>query len=209
MASVIQSGFGFVVGESGETIYVVTANHLVRDDQSDPASQIEVSFFEDQGKKYQGELLSTAAPIEEGDIAVIRLQPPSGFSWRHDARASKIATRGDDVWYVGRSGEWYVPTRPGVITGVRPSGTILAEELNVRVGSSGAPLIGPSGIIGMIVDSNDYTAMAQRSVEGISHQTTEATPIEVIESFFRKWNHPWQITPVISGPSSPTTGTSR
>ena len=56
MTSVIQSGFGFVVGESDGTIYVVTTDHLVRGDQLEQKpSRIAVSFFEDQGKKYQAE----------------------------------------------------------------------------------------------------------------------------------------------------------
>jgi uncharacterized protein len=176
-----QNGFGFVVGERGGFVYIVTANHVVRGDLGDRVPiATGLFFFQDQGKEYRGDLLTTNLLRSEGDVAVVRVQTPPGFSWRHDVRTNVVPARGADVWFVGLSGNWYVPPRSGSISGVEPSGTIRFEGLSVRQGASGAPLIAETGILGMVVREGDIYG--------------EATPIEVLERAFREWQYPWEIT---------------
>jgi hypothetical protein len=57
----------------------------------------------------------------------------------------------------------------------------LLDNLPVRVGTSGAPLIADTGIIGMV------TADASESSEAVS--------IDIIARAFALWNLPWQLTP--------------
>jgi Trypsin-like peptidase domain len=186
-----QNGFGFVVGERGGFLYIVTANHVVRGDVGDRVPiATGVFFFQDQGKEYRGDLLTTNLRRSEGDVAVVRVQTPPGLSWRHDVRTNVVPARGADVWFVGLSENWYVPPRSGAISGVEPNGTIRFEGLNVRQGASGAPLIAETGILGMVVRAGDIFG--------------EATPIEDLERAFREWQYPWQITTLISEPQPPT-----
>lgn len=175
------SGFGFVVGERAGFIYIATADHVVRDySQNQIASAPGLFFFQDMGKEYRGDLLTTHLVQTLGDVAVIRTQPPPGFSWRRDALARVAPVRGADVWFVGLTGTWFVPARSGAISNIEPNNTIRFEGLTIRLGTSGAPLIAQTGILGMIVTDADVYG--------------DATPIEVIERAFRDWQYPWQLT---------------
>jgi hypothetical protein len=107
------AGFGFIVGERDGFVYIVTADHVVRWDQD--ASSIGINFFQDRGKEYRGDLLTTHLPQSEGDVAVIRSKPPPGFSWKREVRASVAPVRRNDVWFVGLNGDWYVPARSGLL----------------------------------------------------------------------------------------------
>ena len=179
-AGAIRDGFGFVVGEDSGQLYIVTADHVVRGDGPDDIDKKpRVIFSQDRGKEYAGELLGTHLPPTEGDLAVLRIQKPPGFTWNRKAQALDLPQRGTDVWFIGRQGEWYVPTRPGAVNEVEPSGTIRVDGLPVRVGTSGAPLISQSGILGMIVkDTGDFS---------------EVTPLGLIRRAIEYWHYPWQL----------------
>ncbi len=182
-----RSGFGFVVGERFGLIYIVTADHVVRDSAPTPSAP-GLYFFKDQGKEYRGDLLATRLPPGSGDVAVIRTQPPPGFSWRRDVLARVSPRRGDDVWFIGLGEQWFVPARPGAVGSVEPS-TIRFEQLSVRYGTSGAPLIARTGIVGLVVRDADVYA--------------EATPIEVIDRAIRDWQYPWDLKESISATAPP------
>jgi Trypsin-like peptidase domain/PAN domain len=188
-----KSGFGFIVGERSNLLYIVTAYHVVRNDNL-VAGTPSITFFQDQGKAYQGDLLLDTHLVKaEGDLAVIRVSPPPGFSWQTAARSSVTAERGDDVRFIGIDTQWVVPVRPGAVNTVEPNRAIRFEGLTIRTGTSGAPLVGDKGIVGMITDDD---------VLGV------ATPIDVIERAVRGWNYPWQLTtwspPPPAEPSPPS-----
>jgi len=175
-----RSGFGFITGERNGYLYIATARHLlVSSDQPDVAvpKTVRVSFFSEQGKSYEAEVLGTHI----GDIAVLRVRKPAGFEWTRECLAeSSKQVRGTSVWYVGRKGDWYVPVRPGAIASP-PSSTfdIEVDDLRVAPGTSGAPLVADTGIVGMILnDSEDMTT---------------AISVDFIERAFRQWNHPWDL----------------
>jgi Trypsin-like peptidase domain/PAN domain len=174
-----RSGFGFLVGERNGLLYIVTADHVVRDDNL-AVGVPGITFYYDQGKEYQGDVLDTHLLKSAGDVAVVRIQPPPGLSWRQDALANAPAVRGDDLWFVGLQGAWYVTVRPGAISSIEPGGEIRFEGLAIRPGTSGAPLIGKSGILGMIVKDDDVFGTA--------------TSVDVIARTFREWVYPWQLT---------------
>lgn len=188
----LQSGFGFLVGERSGLLYIVTADHVVRDSNL-TAGVPGITFYYDQGKEYPGEVLDTHLLESAGDVAVIRIRPPPGLSWRRDALANVPAVRGDDVWFAGLQGAWYVPVRPGAISNIEPGGEIRFEGLAIRPGTSGAPLIGKSGILGMIVKDNDVFGTA--------------TSVDVIARAFRDWVYPWQLSASADRPTTTPTPT--
>ena len=185
-------GFGFIVGEQGGFLYIVTANHVVRKNQSVVPDALTIVFFVDQGKEYQGALLDTYLGETEGDLAIIRIPPPLGFSWKTAALSSVTVERGDDVRFVGLAGRWDVPVRAGGVSGTEPNGDIRFENLTIRDGTSGGPLIGNKGFVGMIVQHSDVYGFA--------------LPIAVVERAVRGWGYQWQL--VATGSPPPPKATS-
>jgi hypothetical protein len=180
-------GFGFIVGEDSGGFYIVTADHVVRGEGPDEIDKKPtVIFFQDSGKEYEGELLGTEIPRGQGDVAVLRIRPSQKFAWNRNVVAQGLPKRDTDVWFVGKLGEWYVPTRPGAVNEIELNGAIKVDALPVSVGTSGAPLISQSGILGMVVtDAGTFS---------------EATPLDVIKRAIEKWNYPWQLVEVGSQP---------
>jgi hypothetical protein len=174
----VKGGFGFVAGEQSGFLYIVTANHVVRNDNL-IAGTPAIIFYQDQGKEYEGDVLTTHLVKAEGDVAVVRVKPPPGFSWQAAARSGVTAERGDDVRFIGVEGQWLVPVKPGAVNTVDPNHAIRFEGLPIRTGTSGAPLVGNKGIVGMITTDDVFGF---------------ATPIDVIERAIRGWNYPWQLT---------------
>jgi tetratricopeptide (TPR) repeat protein len=173
-------GFGFVVGTRAGALYVVTADHVVRGDGPDAIDQKpKVVFFDDKGTEYGAELLGTRLGPGEGDVAILRVSGPAGFDWRRDAVATGRVRAETSVWFVGLAREWFVPSRPGSVNRLEPNGSIVAEGLNVKVGTSGAPLISEAGIVGMVVADTGMFA--------------SATPIDLIERAVKYWNYPWDL----------------
>jgi hypothetical protein len=177
-----QHGFGFVVGERNNELYIVTADHVVRGTLPDElAETIGLTFFSHQGQEFQTKLLGTHDA--DRDVAVLLAERPAGFQLQPKImRRSRDAlpARGTQVWYVGRSGRWYVPSTPGTVNSVDLDERILIDGLNVQVGTSGAPLVAADGIAGMIVADD---------AGGVSR----AIGIGFIERAFEHWAHPWQL----------------
>ncbi|HEV2955313.1 MAG TPA: bifunctional trypsin-like peptidase domain-containing/SEL1-like repeat protein [Xanthobacteraceae bacterium] len=182
-------GFGFIVGSRADGLYVVTANHVVRGD--DPGAVDEnprVAFFRDKGAEYQAKLLDTRLTSTEGDLAILRVTAPPGLVWRRDAVAVGGVSRGTSVWFVGLQRDWFAPSQPGSVNDIQPNGFIVTEGLNIKVGTSGAPLISEAGIVGMVVEDAGTFA--------------RAIPIDLIERAVKKWNYPWELT-AVAAPSPP------
>ena len=189
--AVPQTGFGFIVGQQGNQLVVITADHVVRGD--DPGAEDTaplITFFENQGSQIRGKLETVRLPKERGDLAVILVKNPGFVSLVTDAIDATPAARGLPVWLVGRAGEWDIPAAPGVVAKIDWYNQIQVEGLAARVGSSGGPLVSSNGIIGMIVRDNDLY--------------TEATPIEPIRrQVAENWHYAWQLTtgrPIIPAP---------
>ena len=174
-------GFGFIIGERGGFLYVATADHVVRGSGPEAIDRAPVvAFFQDQGAEYKAELLATRLQPSEGDLAVLRIRTPPKLAWRRDVVAAGQTKRGTEIRFIGLQRDWFVPMRPGIVNSVEPVGTIIGEGINIKVGTSGAPLISDGGIVGMVVV--DTGAFAR------------ATPIDLIERAFKSWNHPWQLS---------------
>jgi hypothetical protein len=174
-----QNGFGFIVGQQGQQLIVVTANHVVRGDSpGEEDLHPMITFFENQGSSVSGVLQNTSLAQDHGDLAVIVVTLPSTYSWKPPRISGESLSRGTKVWLIGQEGKWDVPTIPGVVSDVLPDGTIEVERLEGRKGSSGGPLVSENGIVGMIVAVTDLKTIAE--------------PIALIRGQVRdQWRYTW------------------
>jgi Trypsin-like peptidase domain len=191
-SAVPQSGFGFIVGQQGNQLVVITADHVVRGE--DPGAEDKaplITFFENQGSQIRGKLETVRLPKDSGDLAVILVKNPGFVSLVSEAIDARPATRGLRVWLIGRAGDWNIPASPGVVAQIDSfTQRLEVEGLAARVGSSGGPLVSAEGIVGMIVMDNDLY--------------TEATPIEPIQTQIRdRWHYPWQLVAARPPPPEP------
>jgi hypothetical protein len=184
-----QIGFGFVVGKQDDQAVIVTANHVVRDeDNPDAVAKTPlITFYQNQGVEVPGVLqLATSAPTSRGDVAVILVPWPNRLTIANQASIVDPVAKDDSVWLIGKGGAWEESGRPGRIVSQDPVDRHLEfEGLNVAVGSSGGPLISKDGIIGMIVADDP------------SERLAKATSIEVIQKLVRdEWHYDWSLAHV-------------
>lgn len=177
-----ENGFGFIVGERSGALYVATAYHVVAPSEGGDLSapKVKVQFYDHQGTSIDAALLGTHDVAH--DLAVLTVVPPQGFEWKKHClgRTSEHQKLGTEVWYVGKTGGWNVPVSPGHIANDEIiDGVLNVETLSILPGSSGGPLIAPSGIVGLILrdDASNTTALS----------------ITYVKSIFKKWNHPWDV----------------
>jgi hypothetical protein len=173
-------GFGFIVGERGGTLYAVTAYHVVADPHDAPGRppvKVKVELFTHREEVLDAKLLPKYDAAH--DLAVITFPAPEGFQWNRkclgtDDQQNEMT----DVTFVGRNQQWYVPTSTVKISSEQPEDARFAiDDLAVRPGSSGGPLIASSGIVGMIL---------RDSSEG-----AQALTIGMIRTDFKKWSFPF------------------
>jgi formylglycine-generating enzyme required for sulfatase activity len=185
----VHDGFGLITGERDGDTYIATADHVVRGrNPGEVADRITLQLFERQGRPVEGTVLGTRDA--DLDLAVVTARLPADVGWREDVLVPDPGSlqRGTEVWFVGRGGEWYVPTRPGLVNTVRRRRhEIVVDDLPVAVGTSGAPLVSASGIVGVVVSDEPG-------------ELAHATLIDVVASTFREWGHPWELTAVGSPP---------
>lgn len=174
-------GFGFIVGHSRESLYVITAEHVAL--ESDPdAEQIDpkVIFYSSRDKPYSATVVGHNHPH---DVALLKVDRAPKTAWRRDCLApGGDATRGTPVVFIGRSDRWDVPATKGNISsaGLTAERWLMADLGDIREGSSGAPLVTKTGIIGM--------------VKGDAGGTTKILSIEFIRDAVKEWNGPWELS---------------
>jgi hypothetical protein len=175
-------GFGFIVGEKAGTLYAVTAYHVVADPHDAPGRppvKVKIELFTHREEMIDAKLLPTRD--EPHDLAVITFPAPDGFQWNRKCLGTADQQNAmTDVTFVGRNQQWYVPTSTVKISSEQPEDERFAiDDLAVRPGSSGGPLIASSGIVGMIL---------RDSSEG-----ARALTIGMIRTDFKKWSFPFQL----------------
>lgn len=180
-AGEMDSGFGFVVGErKNGRLLIATCNHLVRH-FGDPAEKISI-MFRGSGKWKPVELLEDHEVLPR-DLAVLEVKKPMNFSMEKECMSPLTdSLKGIKAKFIGREGQWWIPQSDLIINSRRPDkNSIIRVETNlVKPGTSGAPLVARSGIIGMIISD---------SGEGIS----KALSINSIRDFFLQWQYPWSL----------------
>ena len=157
-----QNGFGFVIGEKNDTLYITTATHVVIDDNSienNKPKELKVKFHQLSGT-FQGKVLYYNSE-DDKDVAIISVEKPSEYEWKKKC-IDKHPKEGGKAYYIGKEDEWTLPTEAAV-GGIKKidevENTITAENLNIASGSSGGPLLSTNGIIGVITN-HERDAMA-------------------------------------------------
>jgi len=176
-------GVGLIVGERDGTYFVVTANHLVHDDAMAPRA-VRIRYRDDPTAWYPA-TPDPRANDRSLDVAVLRVRGPGGLNWVRDAMLGAADTKvGLSVAYVGRNGEWYVPSIEGRVSSINLGmGTILVEGLNVVAGSSGAP----------IASRKRFLAIHTRHdpINGVSHAVALSRVKDLIKSDWAQSNIAW------------------
>jgi hypothetical protein len=197
-------GFGFVVGEQKDKLYVVTANHVVRPEDLDgnvlEVKSVLAQFHKRRGKFYSASVLNLSYP--RLDIALVEISKPFGnYTWERGYFYPR-PKRNDEVWFIGRNRDWYIPTAKatGLINKEPIAGELHVDMYSVQLGTSGAPLLTEKGIVGMIIedDSDDVVALDIETIRKIVVQV---------------WNYPWNLqnfydsttTTLLESPETTTT----
>jgi len=149
-------GAAILVGRDGARIYLVTANHVVREGGAD-ATQIEVQLKTLKQPRWLPATLLPPAGNPDLDLAVLAIDAVQDFDFCAlpvDLGADTTGVkRGDPVYPVGYPGGilWAMPLAPDHASQVFPT-QISFESQFVRVGFSGGALANRRGeILGMIV----------------------------------------------------------
>jgi len=167
-----ESGFGFVIGERDDTLYLLTANHVVSNDKHQPSvtvTTVKASFCASLLEQYP--VTISGVTNAEMDYAVLIVSRPyNDYEWKKKYLDLK-ASLGKNVSLIGRNGECTIPVTTGKIGGEHETrrGVILVDYNKVLPGSSGAPLISETGLVGMIIeDSQDHAlALDLATLQGI------------------------------------------
>ena len=140
-----EDGFGFITGEWQDELLIVTAAHVV-EAARDSGEAVDIKFFNDY-HEYKG----TVIRVLSNDIALLSVKKPDNLKWQ--VFCLGFAREGDDAAFIGRNSDWYIPVGrnyQGTINHFQGN-SIIVDILSVQSGTSGAPLITASGIVGMIV----------------------------------------------------------
>ena len=172
-----ETGFGFIVAMNNQKASIVTANHVVKGGDS-----IIVNYRGYETKPYIAEYVSLNN-TNGVDIAMLKVDAPENFVWVRNCY-SEISDPNTRTFYVGRSGDWYVPTgsAAGSINEVTPDKLVL--DMRAYPGTSGAPLINHSGIIGLIT-RDDFKSSEAIHISLVKHilKNVHRQPFELEVSF--------------------------
>lgn len=156
-----EQGFGFVVGEHKGVLYLATAGHVIREDGAMPgkenATNIQLVFCGDDRTHTARILKATISPF---DFGLLEMDKPSGYVWKADCLGTKPGA-GTSVSYIGRNNTCYIPSSAvrGMVN--RSSLDRISLDINgISRGTSGAPLLGANGLVGMIVNAESASAEA-------------------------------------------------
>ena len=182
-----EHGFGFVVGERNNKLYIVTAKHVIYALDGNgiisldkKTKSVSVTFHSDLGRDYPATLLTL--PNTPLDISLLEVRKLENYLWQKNSSSTAIQT-GTTVWFIGKARKWYIPTGPfsGSINQISAEDEILVDINSIAPGTSGAPLISQNGIVGLIFQDAASGAIAY--------------PIEKVMRLIKGWNYPWQMNP--------------
>jgi len=166
-------GFGIVVSDfrdvygldrSSASVLIITANHIVRDSYGKNITKnIKVRYYSDKFNLYDAALPDMYDKTY--DLAFIAADKPENFETVRLVLGNENNLKfGNPVWFIGRSGRWFLPRTPGEIKSVNNGNSILINNLDILPGTSGAPLISSTGIIGMIISDESRSVSKAISI---------------------------------------------
>ena len=162
-----EEGFGFVVYERNDSLYIITAKHVV---YSEKEINIKIRFYNDSIDR-RAELINWHPTL---DIGMIKINIPNNYYAWEFRGSTKIPKVGDKIEIIGRYGNWMQMPKQmeGKIT-LCEENQFVADFYGAALGSSGGPVLSKNIIVGMII-------------EDLGGQIY-AIPIQTIEKTFHEW----------------------
>lgn len=148
----VEEGYGFVVGKNGDALTIVTADHVVRDQDGTPYGKVIVELFTNRGHPLSAQLLEPRMPPQYGDMAVLEVHLPNIPAFPRVAVARLPIPEGTEAWRIGKQEGWTPSNRPGVFVGRQRTIWLGFDNLDTPRGSSGGPILTNDGLIGMVTD---------------------------------------------------------
>ncbi len=160
-----QSGAGLIVGETGGTLYVVTAAHVIRG-----AVEVELTLYKDSIRKYPARVIKEDHIL---DLAVVTIENSNPIRMlplnlkmeqgiiRLQTIPRSINGANNDVLSIGHpTGERWA-TIPNKMLGSRRDHTIGITGTGITTGCSGGPVFGLTGweLIGMVKEDTEAGAV--------------------------------------------------
>jgi hypothetical protein len=154
ISSGLREGFGLIFAEKQGYVFIVTSKRTIANPE-----QIQVSFF-DGTKPY----LNADAKIRNDipDLTVLRVKAKAPDGWTKNCYTDEVSNY-SKVWFIGRSGKWYVPSRSSIgVTREVSSTKILFDIGSIEESSAGGPLLSEKGILGIITSDSPEESEALR-----------------------------------------------
>ena len=169
-----EHGYGLVVGGNAQTLWVVTARHVVvrtallgSQVADQPSRQIQMRLCSAPATEI---LRAKPWPGWDGsadDIALLTVPRPTGYQPVTRALAPNVAV-GDTTWLLGSNEECAVVPAPGQVRALADAADNRPAHLRHKLridfagvlgGSSGAPVINGSGVLGLMQSAEDLTTL--------------------------------------------------
>jgi formylglycine-generating enzyme required for sulfatase activity len=153
-----ENGFGFITAEKNGRLYLATAAHVVRGvDKDKIAQKIEVRFSND----LRWVSATYIKHWDQEDLALLELEKPYYAQWQPQCVDLSPGVS-KKVRFIGLNEEepnWVDPGLDGNI--FRQDDKMLHFAIGtIGRGTSGAPLLSPQGIVGLITEDADRTSRA-------------------------------------------------
>jgi len=148
-----ENGFGFVTGEKDGKLYLVTAGHVVHRKGGGKAKTIQVKV----SNSFRPVFAEEESWFEADDLSLLFMYAIPGYQWEKNCLGKDPAAY-DKVRFIGKEKEWVSPGEGEVIS-LKPD-RILFTISTVAPGTSGAPLVGENGIIGMVIEDANSSSVA-------------------------------------------------
>ena len=155
-------GFGFVTGEKDGKLYLVTAGHVVHREVGEntksiqDTKSIQVEIFNKPGSFIAKEAQWFESP--DDDLSLLVMDAVPGYQWEKNC-LGKDPQEYDEVRFIGRATEWVSPN-VGEVRSPKDPNHVEFTINTVAPGTSGAPLVGKNGIIGMVTRDSDNPSVA-------------------------------------------------
>lgn len=176
-----EHGYGLVVGADAQHLWLVTARHVVVRTAmrgsamaDEPSQQIRLRLCAVADSAPAAGEAWPAFDAAGADLALLRMPRPAGYQVLERALATQVVV-GDTVWLLGSNDDCaLVPAIGAVRATADAQHRLRIDFAGVQGGSSGAPVLSSSGILGLMLSAEDLTttvhAMAdvQRRVAALS-----------------------------------------
>jgi hypothetical protein len=184
------TGFGLLVfSHNREASFITVAHVLGEGGLAAPGSTIKLRF--NDSSFYKGTMTASVKAIDpKGDLALLQAKLPDTDyhqdDWALELPSSPTIYRGQQVWFVGRFGEWYIPVDPGVVNLISPNLRVQIDRIDIQPGSSGGPVFTSDGLVGLVADKiTAQSAIAINMVSVLGFLTTNGVNLPLDSPIMR------------------------